>query len=70
MNIHAEAVYENGLLKLDHPLPIEPGSRVRIEIVPSQSVARSMLGLIHWTGTTESLDQIALDPEFGLPECH
>jgi predicted DNA-binding antitoxin AbrB/MazE fold protein len=63
-----EAIYENGVLKLDQPLPLGEQQRVRITIHESVSRAKRSYGLIGWKGDPEVLRQIALDPEFGIEE--
>ncbi len=69
MTIQAEAIYENGVLRLDQPLPLEQGERVLIEVLPKVSLARQALGMVKWTGDSEALEKIAKDAEFGLHEC-
>ncbi|MBI3821754.1 MAG: antitoxin family protein [Planctomycetes bacterium] len=68
MSLEVEATYENGVLKLDRPLPLAEKERVTIEIKPRISVARRMQGRLKWTGDPEVLRQIAEDPEFGILE--
>ncbi len=75
MILTVEAVDENGILKLMQPLPLKEQEKVRITIVteittPEQAVTKlPNLGydLMGWTGDAETVERIALDPEF-LPE--
>jgi predicted DNA-binding antitoxin AbrB/MazE fold protein len=67
MSITIEAIYENGVLKPVQPLPLKERETVRIIIegMPSQLV--EAYGIMGWMGDAETLERIALDPEF-LPE--
>ena len=68
MSLEVEATYEDGVLKLDKPLPLNEHERVTIEIKPKISLSRRLAGSIPWTGTHEDLRKIAEDPEFGIFE--
>ena len=67
MPIEVEGVYENGVLKLDHPLPLDEHARVKILVQPA-SVVRSNYGIIGWTGDAETVRRAALDPACGQTE--
>ena len=56
MALEIEAVYENGMLKLERPLPFENGERIRISIHPPGNRVRKSYGLLQWTGSQEDLD--------------
>jgi predicted DNA-binding antitoxin AbrB/MazE fold protein len=58
MSIQIEAVYENGVLKLDHPLPLENQARVVVTIQPKSGRAMQSYGLLKWSGTTKDLDEL------------
>jgi predicted DNA-binding antitoxin AbrB/MazE fold protein len=69
MALEVEATYENGVLRLDHPLPLKEQERVRVTVQTKVSHARSSYGLMG----CENLDpdiirRVALDPEFGIHE--
>jgi predicted DNA-binding antitoxin AbrB/MazE fold protein len=68
MNIEVEAVYENGSLKLDHPLPLQEQQRVRLVVQGDALVARRSYGIIGWKGEAETVRHAALAPEAGLLE--
>lgn len=68
MSIEVEAVYENGVLKLDHPLPLAEHQRVKIVVQDEESVARRNFGIIGWKGDPEVVRRIAMDVEFGTAE--
>ena len=68
MAFEVEATYENGVLKLDDPLPLKENERVTVQVVPQISRARQRAGSIKWTGDPEVLRRIAEDPEFGVLE--
>lgn len=68
MSIEIEAIYENGILKLPHPVPLRENERVRVTIHEQGSRAKASYGLMGWKGDPEVLRKIALDPEFGHEE--
>jgi predicted DNA-binding antitoxin AbrB/MazE fold protein len=67
MSITIDAVYENGVLKPAGPLPWKDGQRVRVEVSSLESPLLKAYGIMGYTGDAETLERIALDPEF-LPE--
>jgi predicted DNA-binding antitoxin AbrB/MazE fold protein len=69
MSLEAEGIYENGVLKFDHALPLAEHQRVKITIHgKGSSIVRDTYGLIGWTGDPKDLRRIAEDPEFGAAE--
>jgi predicted DNA-binding antitoxin AbrB/MazE fold protein len=46
MSLEIEAVYEKGVLKLQRPLAMEDGQRVRVTIQPIGGRARQSYGLL------------------------
>ena len=62
-----EAIYENGVLKPARPLPLEEHEKVQITVQPRVRNLADAYGIMEWTGDAETLERIALDPEF-LPE--
>lgn len=68
MAITVEAVYENGVLKPLQPLPWKDGERVSLHVSSLDSPILRAYGIMGWTGDSETLERIALDPEFGLEE--
>jgi len=68
MSIETEAVYENGTLKLDHPLPLKEHQRVKVVIETTTTVARRNYGIIGWTGDLEVVRDLAMQPEQGILE--
>jgi predicted DNA-binding antitoxin AbrB/MazE fold protein len=67
MTVTVEAVYENGLLKPSQPLPFADRTKVRVTVEADNSPLVQAYGMMGWTGDAETLQRIALDPEF-LPE--
>ena len=63
MNMTVEATYENGVLRLDEPLPLKDLERVRVTVDRGASWVQETAGLIRWTGSVESLERLAMDPE-------
>ena len=68
MTLQVEATYENGVLKLDEPLPLADSERVSVTVHPKMSRARRLSGMLRWTGDPETLRKIAEDPELDVPE--
>ncbi len=68
MSFRVEAVYENGILKLDHALPLAEHQRVHLTIREEPSQIRRHYGNIGWQGDPEVVRKIACDPEFGIQE--
>lgn len=69
MTITVAAVYENGVLKLDKPLPLTDHARVQVTVQAKPSVARESAGMLRWRGDWQTLRQLAADDEFGIMEC-
>lgn len=67
MPLTVEAIYENGVLKPARPLPLKEHDKVRITVEQEESPLIRAYGIIGWTGDAETLERIALAPEF-LPE--
>lgn len=68
MSLEVEATYENGVLKLDKPLPFRENTRVKVTVQQGGTVAELTYGLLGWTGDPEVLRKIAEDDEFGVLE--
>jgi predicted DNA-binding antitoxin AbrB/MazE fold protein len=68
MNITVEATYENGVLRPSQPLPLKDHEKVTVTIQSATSLARQTAGMVPWTGDVQTLERIALDPEFGIME--
>jgi predicted DNA-binding antitoxin AbrB/MazE fold protein len=71
MAITVEAVYENGTLKLPSTAPLLlEGERVWITLhTPAEeNVVKKSYGIIGWTGDSETVQRVALDPEFDILE--
>lgn len=66
MSIQVDAVNENGVLKLDHPVVLEEHQRVRVVIQQHPTIARQMYGHVGWAGDPETVRRIANDPQFGV----
>ena len=70
MSITVEATYENGILKLAQPLPLEEHEIVRVTIEPERGWADRTAGMIQWKGDFDDLRRLAEDDEFGIMESH
>jgi len=66
--IVVEAVYENGVLKPTQALPLAEHEKVEITVNTALSRVRATYGLLGWKGDAETVERIALDPEFGIEE--
>jgi predicted DNA-binding antitoxin AbrB/MazE fold protein len=64
--LHVEAVYENGALKVTEPLPLAEGQRVQVVVQVPTTRARQSAGLLRWTGDPEELRRFALDPDLDI----
>jgi predicted DNA-binding antitoxin AbrB/MazE fold protein len=62
MTIEVEATYENGVLKLDQPLPLSDHERVIVSVRPISSRIRQSAGLVKWTGDAQATEYL-LGPE-------
>ena len=69
-----EATYENGLLKLNHPLPLKEREKVRVTVESLSAVNDALdavcrtYGMVPWSGDAETLERLAVDPEFDILE--
>jgi predicted DNA-binding antitoxin AbrB/MazE fold protein len=73
-----QAIYENGVLKPDRPLPLNEHQRVSDSIelaAPDQASidaavdrVRATAGMLGWTEDAETVERLAMDPEFGVEE--
>ncbi len=61
MSLEVEATYENGVLKLDKPLPLNEKQRVTVTVKPQTTRIWRRAGSLKWTGDPEVLRQIAED---------
>ncbi len=74
MSITVEAVYENGVLKLNQPLPLPEHAKVQVTVHGPVAVPQALAavqqgyGLLRWTGDAETLRRVAEDDEFGILE--
>jgi predicted DNA-binding antitoxin AbrB/MazE fold protein len=70
MVITVDAVYEDGVLKPQKPLPFKEHEKLRITVEPNSSWAERTAGILQWTGDPEELRGLAEDDEFGILESH
>jgi predicted DNA-binding antitoxin AbrB/MazE fold protein len=63
MNVEIEVTYEDGVLKLDRPLPLPERQRLRVTVHLPASRAPQSAGLIPWHGSVEDLEYLAESPE-------
>jgi hypothetical protein len=66
--LEIEAVYEDGVLRLVRPLPLENGVMVTITLHPPRHGVKRGSGRIGWQGDPEVVRRLALDAEFGNEE--
>lgn len=62
MTITVGAVYENGVLKPAHPLPLRENKRVRVSVQTGTTPLLRAYGIRGWTGSAELADRLATDP--------
>ncbi len=58
MSLEVEATYENGVLKLDKPLPLGENERVTVSVKALPIPIRQSAGLIPWKGDTKALEYL------------
>ncbi len=58
MSLEVEATYENGVLKLDKPLPLGENERVTVSVQPLPIPIRQSAGLIPWKGDAKALEYL------------
>lgn len=73
-----QAIYEDGVLKPEQPLPLTEHERVQVSVqaVAQESApgnvgmsrAKATSGMLGWTGDSDTVERLALDPEFGIEE--
>ncbi len=68
MSLEVEATYQDGMLKLDQPLPLAESERVFVTVRSKVSRIRRLSGMLRWTGDPETLRKIAEDPELDVLE--
>lgn len=68
MTITVEAIYEDGTLKLAQPLPLKQHEKVRVTVETETSPLLRAYGIMGWTGDAQTIERIALDPEFDPQE--
>ena len=61
MPLTVEAIYENGVLKPVHPLPLKEQEKVQVTIEPAISRAQATAGLIPCRDP-ELIERVALEP--------
>ena len=63
MSLEAEATYENGVLKLDAPLPLDEHERVTVRVKQHAERIWRRPGSLQWTGDPAVLRRIAEDDD-------
>ena len=67
MPLEIQATYENGSLKLDHPLPLKEKERVTVVVQTARQKLWAKSQPTPWTGDPEVLRLIAEAPELRDP---
>jgi predicted DNA-binding antitoxin AbrB/MazE fold protein len=68
MTITVEATFENGVLRPHTPLPFADQDKVTLTIEAAAKSVDGSYGLIGWKGDSQTIQRIALDPEFDILE--
>ena len=58
MSLEVQATYENGILKLDQPLPLSENERVTVTIQSQVSRVRQSVGLVPWNRDARALEHL------------
>ncbi len=66
MTIIVEAVYEDGVLKLEGPLPICERERVQVVVRRTASASDQTRGMIGWLGSASEFDGLFKESELDL----
>jgi predicted DNA-binding antitoxin AbrB/MazE fold protein len=67
MPLTVDAIYENGVLKPTHPLPLKEHEKVRIRIETPITWAERTAGMMGWKGSAEEAEYFATSPELDVP---
>jgi predicted DNA-binding antitoxin AbrB/MazE fold protein len=67
MPLTVEAVYENGVLKPNQPLPLNEHEKVRVTVEPDLTWAERSAGMMGWKGSAEQAERFAMSPELDFP---
>lgn len=70
MTYHVNAIYENGVLKLEQPLPLKENERVSVIVHVRSSHADRSYGILEWKGSLEDLEYLAESPENSILAVH
>jgi predicted DNA-binding antitoxin AbrB/MazE fold protein len=68
MTISVEAIYENGLLRLSQPLPLQEREKVQVTVRKTTNISDHTYGLIGWSGDADTFDRILKESESDLQE--
>jgi predicted DNA-binding antitoxin AbrB/MazE fold protein len=68
MTITIEATYENGVLRLEQPLPLPDRAKVQVTVHTEPSLAQRTAGLLGWKGDAATVEFFALAPELDPQE--
>ena len=63
MSVEVEATYEDGIIKLDSPLPFREHERVVVSVKPRAELVKESYGRIVWQGDLKTLEFLARSPE-------
>jgi len=67
MALTVEATYDDGMLKLAQPLPLNEHEKVQVTVHTSRTWAEFSAGMMGWTGSVEEADYFAMSPELDFP---
>lgn len=68
MTLTVDATYEDGVLKLLQPLPLQEHERVRVRVETQATPLMKSYGIVGWTGDHATLEPFALDAELDPEE--
>ena len=63
MTINVGALYENGILKPEKPLPLHENEWVRITVHRQKSLAEQTAGMLGWKGDAATLERLLAEDE-------
>jgi predicted DNA-binding antitoxin AbrB/MazE fold protein len=65
MGLEIEAIYENGILKPDHELPLANGQRVKLTVQQLGTPVDRLYGMLPWKGDLQDFDRWLNDADEG-----
>jgi predicted DNA-binding antitoxin AbrB/MazE fold protein len=69
-HVTVKAVYENGVLKPEEPLPLAEQERVSVTVHIGPSRVEQSYGLLGWTGDPAVVEYFAMSADLDYPDLY